>query len=226
MSSILELLSQNLDENTVSSIAERLGADPNTTNAVVSHALPLLVSALARNASQPDGAEALHQALTNDHSGSILDTLSDHVVDPQAANGAGILNHVLGDQQSAVTEGLAKATGLDAGSVGQILQVVAPIVMGAVGRATQKNGLDANGLSSMLANEHLSAQESMPDVMGLVGSLLHRLPRPGDGFDISTGRQLYESAQLVAIPLGAAAFVQVAALAVTFAGILMLALLA
>ena len=61
---------------------------------------------------------------------------------------------------------------------------------------------------------------------GLVGSLLHRLPRPGDGFDISTGRQLYESAQLVAIPLGAAAFVQVAALAVTFAGILMLALLA
>jgi hypothetical protein len=60
----------------------------------------------------------------------------------------------------------------------------------------------------------------------LVGSLLHRLPHPGDGFDLPSGRQLYESAQLVAGPLGAAAFVQVAALAVTFAGILMLALLA
>ena len=61
---------------------------------------------------------------------------------------------------------------------------------------------------------------------GLVGSLLHRLPHPGDGFDLPSGRQLYESAQLVASPLGAAAFVQVAALAVTFAGILTLALLA
>ena len=60
----------------------------------------------------------------------------------------------------------------------------------------------------------------------LLGSMLHRLPHPGDGFDLPSGRQLYESAQLVASPLGAAAFVQVAALAVTFSGILMLALLA
>ena len=60
----------------------------------------------------------------------------------------------------------------------------------------------------------------------LLGSMLHRLPHPGDGFDLPSGRQLYESAQLVAIPLGAAAFVQAAALAVTLAGILMLALLA
>ena len=60
----------------------------------------------------------------------------------------------------------------------------------------------------------------------LLGSMLHRLPHPGDGFDLPSGRQLYESAHLVAVPLGAAAFVQVAALAVTFAGILMLALLA
>jgi hypothetical protein len=61
---------------------------------------------------------------------------------------------------------------------------------------------------------------------GLVGNLLHRLPHPGDGFDLPSGRQLYESAQLAAAPFGAAAFVQVGALAVTLVGILMLALLA
>ena len=60
----------------------------------------------------------------------------------------------------------------------------------------------------------------------LLGCLLRRLPHPGDGFDLPSGRQLYDSAQLVAIPLGAAAFVQAAALVVTLVGILMLALLA
>jgi len=60
----------------------------------------------------------------------------------------------------------------------------------------------------------------------LVGNMVHRLPHPGDGFDLPSGRQIYESAYLVAVPFGAAAFVQLGALAVTFAGILMLALLA
>ncbi len=60
----------------------------------------------------------------------------------------------------------------------------------------------------------------------LLGGMLHRLPHPGDGFDLPSGRQLYESAYLAATPFGAAAFVQVGALAVTLVGILMLALLA
>ncbi len=44
--------------------------------------------------------------------------------------------------------------------------------MGALGKTQQQQGLDANGLSEFLANQHLQAQASAPDVMGMLSSLL------------------------------------------------------
>jgi len=54
-------------------ISGQIGADPQSTQTAVSAALPLLLGALARNASQPGGAEALAGALGRDHDGSVLD---------------------------------------------------------------------------------------------------------------------------------------------------------
>jgi len=147
----------------------------------VSAAVPLLLSALTRNASQPEGADALHRAVVRDHSGAILEHLPEHLAEPQTANGAGILRHVLGDQEGAIEQGLAGGAGLDAGSVGQILQIVAPIVMGALGQATQQRALDAGGLASVLGSEQQAAQEAAPDLMARVGTLLSAGDQGGGG---------------------------------------------
>ena len=55
-----------------------------------------------------------------------------YVGNPQAANGAGILGHALGDQRGAVESKLAQATGMDQGSAGNLMEIVAPMVMGAI----------------------------------------------------------------------------------------------
>ena len=39
-------------------------------------------------------------------------------------------------------------------------------------QAQQQNGLDANGLSSMLTTQQQEAQTNAPDVMGMLGSML------------------------------------------------------
>ncbi len=181
MSAILDVLSRSLDANVVSAIGERIGGDAQATGTVVSAAVPLLLSALTRNASQPEGADALHQAVVRDHSGAILDHLPEHLAEPQAANGAGILRHVLGDQEGAIEQGLAGSAGLDAGSVGQILQIVAPIVMGALGKATQQRSLDAGGLASVLGSEQQEVQAAAPDLMAQVGTLLSAGDQGGGG---------------------------------------------
>jgi len=173
MSSILELLAGSLGGGAVNQIGEKLGLDPATTGKVVSAAIPLLVTALAKNSSTPQGAQSLHTALSNDHDGSVLDDVMGFLGSAQGGGaGAGILKHVLGDKQEAVQTGLGQSTGIDPSSVGQILEIVAPMVMGALGRQTQQSGMDAGGLTDFLQGQAQSARQAQPDVLGSVLGML------------------------------------------------------
>lgn len=172
MSDLMQLLNQQLTGDNLSQISHQIGADEGTTGQALGAALPLLISALANNSSRPDGAQALHSALAQDHDGSIFNDMSGYLSNPQAANGAGILGHVLGQQQQTVQQGLAQNTGLDAGSMGQLLEIAAPLLMGALGQQQQQQGFDANGLSSFLGQQQQAVQQAQPDLMSVLGSLL------------------------------------------------------
>jgi hypothetical protein len=172
MDALSKQLMQQLSGSALSQISKHIGADKQTTSSALSMAMPLLVSALANNASKPEGAQALHQALSQDHDGSILNNISGFLGNPQAANGAGILNHVLGSQQQTVTNGLAQGTGLDSNQIGQLLQVAAPLLMGALGQQNQQQGFDPNGLSSYLGGQQQVAHQSNPNMMGVLNNLL------------------------------------------------------
>ncbi len=172
MDALTQLLMQQLGGGGVSNISQQIGADEKTTQSALSTALPLLVSALANNASKPDGAQSLHQAIVKDHDGSILNDVNSFLGNPAVANGAGILNHVLGGQQPAVKQGLAQSTGLDSAQIGQLLQIAAPLVMGALGQQQQQQNLDPNGLSTFLGGQQQSAQQANPDMMSTLNSLL------------------------------------------------------
>jgi hypothetical protein len=79
---------------------------------------------------------------------------------------------MLGDQRDTVQNGLARATGLDAGSIGQLLEIAAPLVRGALGQQQRQQDLDANGLSDLLGQQQQAAQDANPDLMGIIGNLL------------------------------------------------------
>ena len=172
MEGLTQLLMQQLAGGGLSKIGQQIGADDQTTQSALSTALPLLVSALANNASKPEGAQSLHQALVKDHDGTILDNVSGFLGDPGAVNGAGILKHILGGQQSAVTQGLAQGTGLQSDQIGQLLQIAAPLLMGALGQQHRQQGLDTNSLSTFLGSEQHKAQQTNPDMMSTLNGLL------------------------------------------------------
>jgi len=172
MNVISEMITQRVSGTVASQLASRLGISESTAQSAVQLAVPLSLAALARNASQPQGAQDLHQAVANDHDGSILDQLSSYLGNPQAANGSGILGHVLGGQRPTVENNLAQATGLDQNSAGSLLEMVAPLVMGAVGREQQQNGLDPNGLSEFLVQQQQAEAQTNPDLMGTLSSML------------------------------------------------------
>ena len=172
MNAITQIIMQQLGGSAVGKIAQRFGISESQANTAVQIGVPLILTALARNASQPQGAESLHQAINEDHDGSIFNNLSGYLGNPQSANGAGILGHVFGGQQPAIENNLAQATGMDQTSAGGLLATIAPLVMGAVGQTQQQSGLDASGLSDLLNSQQQQAQASAPGVMGMLGSML------------------------------------------------------
>lgn len=153
MSSILEAVRQQLDPNTIQRISQQLGADPATTSNAIATALPALVGGLSRNAASPEGALALNSAL-DQHDGSILDNLGGLLGGGGGGGlggaGAAILGHIFGGRRGTVEEGVGNASGLDAGRAAQLLTLLAPIVMGVLGKMKREKGLDASGLPGVL----------------------------------------------------------------------------
>ena len=171
MNAITQMITQQLGGAASKQIAARLGVSESTANMAIQVAVPLVVAALARNASKPEGSQQLHQAIAEDHDGSILDNLSGYLQNPQQADGAGILGHVLGDQRTGVESNVAQATGMDQSSAGNLMEIVAPLVMGYLGKTQQQNGLDSSGLADYLGQQQ-QEQAATPGIMGMVSSML------------------------------------------------------
>ena len=176
MSDILSLLSSTLGGQSSQEIGNAIGSDPAKTQNALAAALPLLLSGLARNASQPDGAQALLGALQRDHDGSALDNLSGVI--GGGGNAAGILGHVFGAREPQARAAVAQAGGLDSAQAGKLLLLAAPLVMGALGKLQRDRALDANGLAGFLGGEHQALSNAQPGLMGMAQKLLDK---DGDG---------------------------------------------
>lgn len=175
MSSLLTMLAGQLDDQAVKQISSQLGADDRSTQQAISTALPMLMGTLGRNTESPDGAQALSSALQRDHDGSIFNDVAGALSNPSTMqDGQAILGHVLGGKQNNVQMGVAKASGLDMGSTGQLLTMLAPLVLGALGQTQQQQGLDAGALAGLLQTER---QESDSALSGMA----QLLDMDGDG---------------------------------------------
>ena len=155
MSGILDLLNSDLGKTIISGVSNQTNQPQNKTQDVLTMALPVLMAAMKRNASTPQGAEGILSAINGKHDGSILDNLGGlfggGVDQNVSADGEKILGHILGNKQQNVQNTLGAKAGMDAGSVAQILKVAAPILMGVIGKQSkQENVNSSSGIEGLL----------------------------------------------------------------------------
>jgi len=157
MSGILDLLNSDLGNTILNGVSGSTGNDSNKTSSVLTMALPVLMKAMERNASTPQGAQGLMGALNGKHDGSILDNLTDlfdgGVNEEVKIDGGKILDHVLGEKQQGVQQVIGQKAGIEADSVGEILKVATPILMGAIGKQARQNNVSSdNELTGLIGN--------------------------------------------------------------------------
>ena len=189
MATLTDDLITRLQGGPASQLAQRLGISQEQSSTAISAALPLILGALGRNASQPQGAEALFGALQKDHAGVDLGSVLGAVlgggggVQGRQTDGAGILGHVFGGQQARAEAGVAQATGLGQGQAAQLLKLLAPIVMAYLarqvtsGNATRSDG-GAQALGGLLGREQGEIRKQGGLGGGLLGAVLDQ---DGDG---------------------------------------------
>ncbi len=182
---LLDMLKGYLTPEVVNQMSQQVGGTPQQTQAAAEGIFSTLLGGLSKNAQSPSGAMGILSALDKDHDGSILDDVmgmfmgggQNQVAAPSALNGAGIVGHILGGQQNGAIDMIAKMTGLDKNGIGSMMIQLAPMVMGALGKAKQnQGGFDVNGLASMLGG---TVQQSNSSPMMQMATKF--LDRDGDG---------------------------------------------
>ena len=182
-----ELLAQ-LQGAPLQQLAQQMGAGTDETEQAVAAALPMMLGAMGQNAAQPQGASALFGALKRDHNsdggldlggllGSLLGGGASTGNAAAAPDGAAILGHIFGNNQERAESSLGQATGLG-GNAGQLLKLLAPIVMAYLAQRVSAGGMDAGNLGQTLGQERERMQQQGGLGGGLLGSLLDQ---DGDG---------------------------------------------
>jgi hypothetical protein len=173
--SVLEDLRSRLSGDTVNDISRRIGADPGQTKQAIDTALPMLLAALGREAADPQRSAGLKQAIREDHDGSVIDNLGAYLsgqMSGRATNGEGIVNHVLGDRREPAVQALSSKSGLDLGSIASLLPLLAPIVMGMLGKKERSGGISLDSITDTLGRDTQRAATEQPDLGDLLGSVL------------------------------------------------------
>jgi hypothetical protein len=174
---LMGILDNALNSDTVKQISQQLGTDESSTISAIQAALPMLLGGLANSSASQVGASSLLAALDRDHDGSILDDLDGFLGDYLSGRGQGILSHIFGSQEGAVERGVSNASGLDLRKVGPLLLMLAPIVMGALGRARREHEIGAGDLQRELG----AAAQRTGGNQGLLGALSSMFDMNRDG---------------------------------------------
>jgi hypothetical protein len=178
-SDLLGSLMQQLGGGGVNEIARSVGLSSSDAGNVLAGAVPAMMAGLTRNAAASGGAEGLLGALDRDHDGSILDDVMGYLGGGgNLAGGAGILGHVLGGRQANVESAVSKSSGVDLASVTKIMAMVAPLIMGALGKAKRQQGFDASGLAAALGQQERAARQVSPSAVDMFTRMLDS---DGDG---------------------------------------------
>ena len=176
-----DLLNQ-LQGQPIEQIGQQLGLPQAQASGAVAAALPLLLGALGRNASQPAGTESLLGALERDPAGAgDLGGLLGTVLGG-GGQGEQILGHIFGARQQGAAQGLGAATGLQGDKASMLLKVLAPIVMAYLAKRMLGQGQAANrspqGLGNILGQEEQQIRQQGGVGGGLLGAVLDQ---DGDG---------------------------------------------
>ena len=178
--SLIDQLVQQIGGQEVSKLSQNLGSNEQSTQNAIMKALPMLIGALSKQTGTREGAFNIASMLDADGDGQVLDDLAGFFSQSDNGAGPGILDSLFGGKKTGVSNGLSQMTDLDPNQAGNLLENLAPMVMGFLGNQKKSQGLNVSALAGLLGNEAQKVNEGGQgaDAMGFLNNFLDS---DGDG---------------------------------------------
>lgn len=172
---LIDLLTGNTGNQVAERAENKFGISRNQVLALLAVAAPLIISYLSKKSQSPNEAESLNTVLDKDHDGSILNDVSQ--AEARQSEGNSILNHIFGEEKQTVESQLSQKTGISIDKIGPVLSMLAPIIMGYIGKEKQQNNVGAGGLGGLLdgilGNASGQAQDGQSNPLNdIIGNVL------------------------------------------------------
>jgi len=188
---LVSAISRVLTPELVGKMASSSGLDRGTTQSAVSAFVPAILSGISDLAAKPGGARQIADAIAEQPAG-MLSNLAATLSGPQAADkGSGLLSSLLGSGVlNTLISTLSRFVGIGEGSTRTLMGLLAPAILGVLGREQRAQGLEASGLARMLMGQRDQIAAAMP---GGLADLLSSRVRMQEGVDTSrTDTRTYE----------------------------------
>lgn len=142
--SLIDLITGTAGNQVAEQAENKFGISKNQIIALMAVAAPVIISYLRKKSNDdPQEAEALNNALDKDHDGSILNDPSQ--IEARQQEGGSILSHIFGGEKANVENQLSQNTGISMDKIGPILGMLAPLIMGYIGKQKQQSGVTSGG---------------------------------------------------------------------------------
>jgi uncharacterized protein YidB (DUF937 family) len=187
MNQLFDLLKNQLDDRMIDQLSEQLGgADKEQTAIAANGALSSMLTGLTKNADQ-GGASSLLNMLDRDGDGSVFDDFQDILggnkrpANPNALNGGSMLEQIFGGKQGNMADMISRMSGLNSSQSGSLMQMLAPMLMGALTKVKSQQNLDESGLSQILKGTVDAQRQQSPLGGKEVDAFSRMLDQDGDG---------------------------------------------
>ena len=156
----------------VSKISSLIGETPAKTQQALGVVVPSLAGIACNEASTPGGASKVYNLVANTKlPGDLHSNLSGLLAGGSATEGllhtgSGLVSSLLGDRAGSVANVIANTAGIQFSSASTLLNLVAPLFFGVLGRHLSTTGTGASGLSSILSGHRDGILQAIPSGLG------------------------------------------------------------
>lgn len=156
-----------LTPDVVRHASSAIGEPESATRQSLLSAVPTVLSGITRMASSPQGSAGLATTLREGGFESVVSNPSALFTSGTSASriavlGQQLVNRIFGSKSTLVSDAVAKSSGVSTNSANRVLNFAAPLVMGVLSRHVTSQGLNAAGLSSLLADQKEEISSATP----------------------------------------------------------------
>lgn len=166
---LLDMAKSYFNNELVSKVSSHLGENEGGISKAISAIFPSVIGTIADKASSsPDAADAVATMAGAQNEGGILNSISSFLHPDSSHDMLGqsstLISSLFGNGGSSnmLTNLVSSFAGVKSTSVGTILSMAVPTILGLIGRHTKENNLSSGAMSSMLGEQKKSAMSMLP----------------------------------------------------------------